>query len=141
MPQSPIIVPTAIPIPSVAFTLTMTILVECTIPSGTSTSTPIDMTRPDRLGYLPLLVCTPDAWDAAKLTLQISYDATIWHTVYKWFDNKSFTTNHNLAANMAVLFDGYPLRGCPFFRFISGTVSVPVVQTADRLLRVNCGTH
>ena len=140
-PQTPMIVPTSIPLPSVAYTLTMTVLAECTIPAGTAISTPIDMTRPERLGYLPLLVCTPSAWDSAKLTLQISYDNTVWHTVYKWFDNKSFTTDHNLAADMAVLFDNYPLRGCPFFRFLSGTPSVPVNQTASRLLRVNCGTH
>ena len=141
MAVSPLIIPTSHPVPGVAFAATMTTLAECTIPAGTSTSGAIDMTVPERLGYLPLLVCTPSAWDNAKLTLQISYDSIQWHTVYKWFDNKSYTTDHNVGADMAILFDGYPLRGCPYFRFISGSVSVPVNQTATRLLRVNCGTY
>lgn len=138
---SPLVIPTTHPIAGVAFNATMTTQTQCTIYAGQSTSGAIDMTVPERLGYLPLLVATPTAWDAAKLTLQASYDNVVWLTLYRWFDNKSFTTDHTVTANMAVLFDGYPLRGCPYFRFISGTDAAPVVQTVTRILKVTCGTY
>lgn len=141
MPQTPIIVPTSIPLPSVAYAVTMTILVDCTIANGGYISTPIDMTRPERLGYLPLYVSAPSAWTSAKLTLQISNDGTTWKTFHKWFDNKSFTTDHTVVADDAVIFDDHPLRGVPFFRFLSGTGAAPVTQAGARTLVVCCGTH
>lgn len=141
MPQLPVYVPTSIPLPSVAYSMTVSMAIQCTIPASGYIGTPIDMTLPDRFGYLPLLVIAPSAWDAAKLTLQISTDGTTWKTLHKWFDNKSFTTDHTVVADDAVLLDDHPLRGVPFFRFLSGTVAAPVNQTATRTLVVYCGTH
>lgn len=141
MPQIPTYVPTSIPLPSVAYSMTIPMQLECTIRSGTAISTTVDMTTPARTGYLPLIVIAPSAWDAAKLTLQISIDGVAWKTVHKWFDNKSFTTDHTVVADDAVLLDDHPLRGVPFFRFLSGTVAAPVNQTATRTLVVYCGTH
>lgn len=140
MAVAPLVIPTSHPVPGVAFPATMTTYTSCTIPTGTAVSTIIDMTTPERLGYLPLLVSTPSAWDSAKLTLQISFDGSTWLVLNSWHGNKTFTTDHNVSADMAVLFDGHPLRGVPYFRLLSGTVAAPVNQTATRLLRVICGT-
>ena len=126
----------------ISLAATMTTTATCVIPAGTSVSGAIDMTVPDRFGFVPMIVIVPDAWTSAKLTVQISYNNNgTWHSIHRWLDNTAYTTFKTLNANDAVSMDGYILRGCPFFRFISGTDSVPVNQVADRTLTVICGTY
>ena len=142
MPQNPIYVPTRIPLPSIAYSMTISTTIDCTILNGGSIGTTIDMSLPERQGYLPLLVVIPAAWTSAKLTIQISTSGVNnWKTLHHWFCNKSYTTDHTVAADDAIIIDDHPLRGIPYFRFLSGTTSAPVNQTGDRTLTVYCGTH
>jgi hypothetical protein len=137
------VVPTHTPPVQISLAATLTTIATCVIPAGTSVSGAIDMTVPDRLGFLPMIVIVPDAWTSAKLTVQMSYTNNgTWHYLHRWLDNTAYTTAKTLNATDALsMDDGFILRGCPFIRFISGTESVPVVQVADRTLTVICGTY
>lgn len=109
-----------------------------TILNGQSMSSYLDFTSDDLLGYTPFGIITPSEWDTAKLSLQVSVDATTWVDFYLW--NSDYETHHTVSASQIHVLTGYPLIGIPYFRVRSGTSNAPVNQTAERTLQIVCGT-
>jgi hypothetical protein len=106
--------------------------------SGESMSSYLDFKSSELLGYTPFGIITPSAWDTAKLSIQVSVDATNWVDFHLW--DTEYETHHTVSASEIHVLTGYPLIGMPYVRFRSGTASAPVVQTADRTLQIVCGT-
>lgn len=130
--------PTKHPVVGWAITAHISQVQTVTILSGQSISSYLDFTSPDLLGYTPFGVITPSAWDTAKLSIQVSVDATNWVEFHLW--DTEYETHHNTSASEIHVLTGYPLIGMPYVRFRSGTLNAPVVQTADRILQIVCGT-
>lgn len=106
--------------------------------SGQSISSYLDFTTQDMIGYTPFAVITPSAWDTAKLTIQVSVDASTWVDFHLW--DAEYETFHTVSSSQMHVLTGYPLIGMPYVRIRSGTVNAPVTQAADRTLQIVCGT-
>lgn len=110
-----------------------------TIKAGESASTFLDFTLDDLKGYSPTAVFTDANWSAAKIGIEVSYDGSSWFSCHTWF-NGAYDTQNNASASSCHTIDGFPLRGMPFVRFISGTTSVRVNQTNTTVLTILIGT-
>jgi len=126
------------PVPGFAHNASISKIVTITILSGQSLSSPIDLRNPDLFGFTPMVFITPSAWDAAKVSAQISVDGVNWFNFHLW--NSDFESAHTLLASEAHMITDYPFRGIPYVRFRSGTDNAPVNQTANRTITVICGT-
>ncbi|MFN9112577.1 MAG: hypothetical protein ACK5XN_21125 [Bacteroidota bacterium] len=133
-----VFLPTKHPVVGWAITGHLSQVQPVTILSGQSISSYLDFKSPELLGYTPFGVITPSAWDTAKLSIQVSVDATNWVDFYLW--NSDFETHHNVSPSQIHVITDYPLIGMPYVRFRSGTASAPVNQTANRTLQIVCGT-
>lgn len=131
--------PTQHPIVGTAVNFAANQVITATIPSGTSTSTAIDMTNPTLYGYTPVVIFLPAAWDSAKLSMQVSVDGATW-TVFQLWDTGQWQTSATLQASDSVWMNGYPLKGMPYWRIISGVHNNTVNQTATRTLQILLAT-
>ncbi len=77
-------------------------------------------------------ILMPAQWDAANLTFQGSVDGTNFSEVYD--DNGNEVTVQAAAGRFVVLSSPLMFLGLQRIIIRSGTVGVPVNQTADRLL-------
>ena len=112
---------------------------QITIRAGESASDALDFTTDDLTGYSPAAVFTAANWSTAKMGIEVSYDGTNWFSAHTWF-NGAYDTQNNCAPLSCHTIDGYPLRGMPFVRFVSGTTSVRVNQTNTTILTILIGT-
>jgi hypothetical protein len=112
---------------------------EVTIAAGTSVSTTLNLMSEDMKGYAAIAVFTPAGWRTAKISIQVSYDGTSWFPLHQWFAT-AYDTANNVMASQCHTIDGYPLRGMPFVRFVSGTAASPTNQTSTVTLTILCGT-
>ena len=73
----------------------------------------------------------PAGWDAATLTFQASTDGVNWLEIY---GTGTQAIAVSVAAGQVIAIDPTAWRGLNYIKVRSGTSSVPVNQTADRIL-------
>lgn len=127
-PISPILMPTTNPKTMGTHPFTATQHITAVITAGTANSSTVDMTQPDVYGYTPVLIAIPSTWTAAKVSFQVSLDNVNWGNLHN-LSHGAYETQNNAIAGDVLILDGYPLRGVPYFRVRSGTVSVASNQT------------
>lgn len=110
-----------------------------TIKAGTSASTSLDFDSDTLRGFSPIAVFTPSTWTAAKIAWEVSLDETTWFGLHNWLHG-AYDTQNNADALTCHHLDGLPLRGMPYVRIISGTLTTPVNQTNTCVISVLCGT-
>ena len=136
---TPVYMPTQHPVVGTAVNFAANQVITATIPSGTSTSTAIDMTSPSLYGYTPAMVVVPAAWTSAVLSIEVSFDGTTWSDLHQWTAG-AYTTNAALVAGDATSMINLPLKGVPYWRIVSGSHTVPVNQAATRTLQILLAT-
>lgn len=98
------------------------------IPLGGSATPSIDLGMATLAGFV-----MPASWDAAGITIEVSYDGTRWSTP-GLFDsaNAAAGVYSSVVANGFYAVDLQAFMPWSFVRFRSGTSAVPVLQTAAR---------
>jgi len=135
MTTPPVYVITSKPVVGTAVNFAAQQTITAVIPSGTATSTAIDMTDPSLYGYTPAVVVLPAAWTTAVLSIEVSFDGTTWSDLHQWTAG-AYTTNAALVAGDATSMINLPLKGVPYWRIVSGSHTVPVNQAATRTLQI-----
>jgi hypothetical protein len=101
-------------------------LYDTTIPSGQSLSGTVAL-----LGRALVGIYMPAAWTTATITYQGSRDGSTWLNVYT---SAGAEMNHTVDADRYVPLDVNDWVGLIYLRIRSGTSSVTVNQSADRVL-------
>lgn len=98
------------------------------IPAGESEAPAVDLGlfRAHRLEF-------PAEWDAASVTFQVSYDGTVYVDLFTETAEYVVTA---AAAGRAVLLDQEAFYGIRRLILRSGTAETPVLQTAQRTVRL-----
>ncbi len=122
---------------NISATLSLTKTV--TINAGTSVSDALDFSSDELKGFSPTAVFTAATWTSNKMAIQTSYDGINWFSCHQWF-NGPFDTQNPVAPSSCHTIDGFPLRGMPYIRFVSGTNASPVNQTNTTVLTILIGT-
>lgn len=97
------------------------------ITSGAAVSAEIDLGDKTLLG-----IAMPAAWDAAHLTFQVSVDGGV--SFQEMFTSAAAAVDITVAASQYFAIDPAMWRGVNCLKLRSGTLAVPVNQTADRLI-------
>jgi len=95
-----------------------------TIPAGQSLSSPLDLTT----GSLALLM-SPDAWDPANVSFQISEDNVTFRDLY---DRDGVQVLRPMGAARASIVDQSLSTAALYLKIRSGPSENPVEQEADR---------
>lgn len=107
---------------------------QVTIPSGTALSGTANIAALYQGGGVQKLmaIAMPAGWDAASLTFQVSVDGgTTWLNAY---DSSGTEIAATAAASHYIYLPPAAFAAAGVLRVRSGTGSVPVNQTADRVL-------
>jgi hypothetical protein len=120
-------------------TATLSQIATVTITAGTSTSTALDFTSDTLRGYCPLAVFSPSGWTSAIIAIDTSFDGTNWYPLHQCL-NGAYDTANAVNSTQCHTFDGHPLNGMPYVRFISGTHASRVNQVSTSVLTILCGT-
>ena len=120
-------------------TATLSKVANVEIKAGTAKSTALDFNSDNLKGFSPTAIFTPSTWSSAKIGLEVSLDGTTWFGLHQWFSG-AFDTQNNATALSCHTIDGFPLRGMPFVRVVSGTIANPVNQTNTCIIPILCGT-
>jgi len=132
---TPVYMPTQHPVVGTAVNFAAQQTISAVIPSGTATSTAIDMTDPSLYGYTPAMVVLPAAWTSAVLSIEVSFNGTTWSDLHQWTAG-AYTTSAALVSGDAASMNNLPLRGVPYWRIVSGSHTVPVNQAATRTIQI-----
>lgn len=93
-------------------------------------SDPVDLDGTTLVGMI-----LPDNWNTAPVTFQVSIDGVNWFNLV----NQSGTlVQTGQTGGRYYVFDQQPLTGIRFIRLRSGTDSLPVPQTGDRVVLLVC---
>ncbi len=99
-----------------------------TISSGSNMSAGVDLD-----GLTLVAIVMPSAWDGTTITFQASTNGTDWYNLHDAAGNAVVLT---VAPSRYVQLDWQRFLGIRYIRIRSGTVTTPVNQTANRILRL-----
>ncbi len=102
-----------------------------TIPSGASVSNVINLTGTAILGFF-----SPTSWTTAQLNLEVSQDNISWAAIVYDSSNTQTGSWPSILVNGAYAVDTISMLPWKYIRFRSGTFSIPVNQTANRVFTV-----
>lgn len=98
-----------------------------TISNGASLSGALDLE-----GLVPVSLLLPAGWDAANVTFQVSYDGSTYYNL-KDVDGE---VSYPAAVDTCISLNPATFVGARYLKVRSGTLSVAVNQTADRVITV-----
>ena len=99
-----------------------------TIANGASLSPAIDLR-----GYEPLAIQMPAAWTAAGLSFEVSDDGIAYADLYNTSGEYTLTVDTSRAIALS---NPNELSAFKYIKVRSGTTGTPVLQGADRLIKI-----
>ena len=107
----------------------MNLSAQVTIASGASQSEALDARE-----FIPTVLLTPAAWDAAAITFLVSERRD--GTYLPLYDSFGAEVSVTVAVSRAIALDPTTFAGLRFFKLRSGTAGTPVNQTAARAITI-----